>query len=91
MKTVINIKADKDVKEAAVRTAAAMGIPLSTVINAFLKKFINEQSVTFIAPLIPSKGLAKVLNQADKDIKKGKNMSPLFTNMEKMDKYLANL
>lgn len=91
MKTVINIKADREVKEQAVRTAADMGIPLSTVINAFLKKFISEQSVTFVAPLSPSKSLQKILKQADRDMKKGKDLSPLFVSTEKMDRYLASL
>jgi addiction module RelB/DinJ family antitoxin len=91
MKTIINIKADKEVKEQAVQTAKKMGLPLSTVINAFLKKFIADQSVTFVAPLKPSRQLLKTLKQAEKDIRKGKNLSPLFTNMDKMDKYLANL
>ncbi len=91
MKTLINIKADKDVKEAAARTAEAMGIPLSTIINAFLKKFISDQQVTFTAPLQPSRALLKTLKRADADIKKGRNLSPLFVDAKKMDKYLANL
>lgn len=91
MKTLINIKADKEVKAAAVKTAEMLGIPLSTVINAFLKKFIADQSVTFSAPAKPSKVLQKILKQSDKDLASGKNLSPLFVNMEKMDKYLANL
>lgn len=91
MKTVINIKADREVKEGAVKTAKMIGLPLSTVINAFLKKFIADQSVTFDAPAQPSRNLQKLIRQAENDIKKGRNLSPLFTNMEKMDRYLANL
>ena len=91
MKTLINIKADKEVKEAAVKTAEMMGLPLSTIINAFLKKFIADQSVTFNAPAKPSRALEKILKQTDKDLLEGKNLSPLFVNMEKMDKYLAGL
>ncbi len=91
MKTIINIKADKEVKEQAVQTAKDMGLPLSTIVNAFLKKFITDQSITFTAPLKPSKRLAKILKQADKDIKAGRNLSPLFVNTKKMDDYLARL
>lgn len=91
MKTLINIKADKEVKEAAVKLAELIGLPLSTIINAFLRKFISEQSVTFSAPYKPSKNLQKVIKQTEKDLKKGNNLSPLFVNMEKMDRYLANL
>ena len=92
MKTIINIKADKEVKTQAMQTAERMGLPLSTVINAFLKKFIADQSVTFNAPLSPSRNLQKILKHGEKSLQKGsKNLSPLFVNMSKMDKYLANL
>ncbi len=91
MKTIINIKADPEVKAQAVETAERMGLPLSTIINAFLKKFIADQSVTFNAPLYPSRSLQKILKQGDKKLLKGKDLSPLFVNMNKMDKYLANL
>lgn len=64
---------------------------MTTIINAFLKKFISDQSVTFEALLRPSKRLAKILKQADKDIKAGRNLSPLFVSLKKMDEYLAHL
>jgi addiction module RelB/DinJ family antitoxin len=82
MKTVINIKADKDVKEQAVRTARDMGIPLSTVINAMLKRFVDEKTVTLVAPFRPSKRLEKVLQRVDRDIKTGRNLSRVFTTAE---------
>jgi addiction module RelB/DinJ family antitoxin len=91
MKTIINIKADKEVKDQAVATAREMGVPLSVVVNSFLKKFIADKSFTLTASLTPSKKLAKVLKQAQKDIRNGANMSPLFTDMEKMDRYLAGI
>ncbi len=91
MKTVINIKVDRDIKDHAFEVAKSMSLPLSTIINAFLKKFIADQSITFTAPLKPSKRLERILKQAEKDIQTGINMSPLFINTRKMDKYLANL
>ena len=81
MKTVINIKADKVIKDQAVETAREMGLPLSTVINAFLKSFIADKTITFTAPYKPSKALEKILRKADKDIKAGRNLSPVFTNV----------
>lgn len=88
MKTVINIKADKDIKEEAFKVAKEMGLPLSTIVNAFLKQFIRDRQVTFEAPLVPTKKLAKILEQADKDIKAGKNLSPGFTSTEEMIAWL---
>ncbi len=88
MKTVINIKADKEIKEAAVKLAKEMGLPLSTIVNAFLKQFINERSVTFEAPLVPNAKTAALIRQADKDIAAGKNMSPEFDNVDDFINYL---
>ncbi len=68
-----------------------MGLPLSTVVNAFLRQFIAERSVTFAVPLAPSKNLERILIQADKDIRNKRNLSPIFTDTGKMDKYLDNL
>jgi addiction module RelB/DinJ family antitoxin len=47
MKATINIKADKEVKENAQELAEDLGVPLSVVINAFLKEFIRNRSFSF--------------------------------------------
>ncbi len=82
MKTIINIKADKEVKEQAVQTAQDMGLPLSTIINAFLKQFILDKSVVFTAPFRPTKALERRLKKADNDIKAGRNLSRVFTSAD---------
>ena len=46
MKTVLNVKTDKDVKEKAQALAKHMGIPLSTIVNAHLKAFIASGEFT---------------------------------------------
>ncbi|MDP3962547.1 MAG: type II toxin-antitoxin system RelB/DinJ family antitoxin [bacterium] len=91
MKTILNIKVDKEVKEQAFEVARDMGVPLSTLTNAFLKRLITERTATFTAPLIPSKKLIRILEQANKDIKKGINLSPVFTDVKDMDAYLRRL
>ncbi len=88
MKTILNIKVDKEVKEEAFKVAEEMGVPLSTLANAMLKKLIQERSVTFVAPLRPSKKLMKILRQGEKDLKEGKNLSPAFADMEEMNVYM---
>ena len=90
MKTVINIKADKDVKEKASRTAKQMGLPLSTIMNAFLKQFIEQKSVTFSVPLRPTKWLQKILLEAEEDWKKGKNIEGPFYTAEEFMKGLKS-
>jgi addiction module RelB/DinJ family antitoxin len=90
MKTLINIKADKNVKEEAVKTATAMGLPLSTVVNAFLKQFISQQSITFTIPIKPTKWLQKILMDADKDFREDKNIAGPFHAAKDMTKSLRS-
>ena len=91
MKTVLNVKIDKDIKEEAYATAREMGLPLSIVVGNLLKRFIDAKELRFDAPLKPSKRLIKALKEGEKNLRDGKNLSPLFTDMKKMDRYLMNL
>lgn len=87
-KTVINIKADKDVKEKAKKIAKELGIPLSTVINAYLKEFIRNREVRLSLEPRLRPEIEKLLLKANEDFKKRKNISPAFSSMEEAIKYL---
>jgi addiction module RelB/DinJ family antitoxin len=90
MKTIINIKVDREVKDQIVEIAKEMGVPLSTIANAFFKKLIKERSFTITAPLVPTKELEKILIKARKNIREGKNLSPSFTDADSIMKYLQS-
>lgn len=49
MNTILNIKTDKVLKLKAKKVAEKIGVPLSTVVNSFLKQFVRDQEVTFSA------------------------------------------
>ncbi len=88
MKTLINIRADVEVKREAQIVARNLGIPLSTLVNAYLKQFCSEQKVSFSVPLRPNKKTTNLLRQASEDYSKGKNISPVFSKAYDMDTYL---
>ncbi len=88
MKTLISIKADVDVKRRAQKAAKELGLPLSTIVNAYLKQFGREQRVNFAVPLRPNKKTAELLRRVSKDFRNGKNISPAFSTAEEMDEYL---
>lgn len=88
MKTIINIKADKDVKERAQKVAKELGVPLSTIINAYLKDFIRNRSVNLsLAPRM-SRQLESLIGRVEKDIAAGKNVSGPFSSA---DEFIAHL
>ncbi len=87
-KTVLNVKIDKGLKVKAQRLAHDFGVPLSIIVNAQLKQFVREKRLTLGEPLTMSPELERALGPIDRDIKKGRNMSKGFTDVEKMIEYL---
>ncbi len=71
-KTLLTIKTDKTMKEAAQNVAEEIGVPLSTVVNAFLKQFVRDKEVSFSASYKPSAYLRKVIEDSEKELAEGK-------------------
>ena len=91
MKTVINIKADREVKIGAQKLAKQLGLSLSAVVNAYLKQFIRTKAVNFsVAPQM-SPELEKLLGKVEYDIVRGKNLSSAINSKEDIDKYFNSL
>jgi len=90
MKTVLNVKMGSAMKRDLVKNAKEIGLPVSTVVSNLVERFNEEKQLTFQAPLKPSKRLIASIRQGMKDMQAG-NMSPLFVNMNKMDRYLRSL
>lgn len=86
----MSIKTDREIKEEAQKLAKRLGFPLGTIINAFLRQFIREKTVIFsMEPTYRmSKFLERELKKVEKDIKKGKNMSPPLRNADEIIEYL---
>ena len=76
MKTMLNIKIDKDVKESAQRTAEAMGIPLGTIANILLRQFAREKEIHVSLSYKPSEYLKQSLKEAEEEYKSGKILGP---------------
>lgn len=91
MKTVLNVKTDTDVKKKAQKLAKDLGVPLSTIVNAMLKQFIEEQKITLRKPLKPSKKLEKILAEIEEDRKHGRNFDGPFHSPEEVQEYLDSL
>ncbi len=100
MKTMINIKADRDIKIKAQKVAKKLGMPLSTVINAYLRDFVRTETVHFslrdTLPLGKPEGVLKPavkrrLDRIHKDIVAGRNLAGPFHSADEMDTYLMSL
>ena len=85
---MLAVKTDAKLKKRAQQVAKELGLPLGTIINRYLQVFTEEQRVVFERPEIPNAKTAKILRQAERDIKAGKNLSPVFATAEEMDAWL---
>lgn len=75
--TILNFKTDKKLKANAQKVAEELGVPLSTIMNAFLKQFIRTRTVTFSADEYrPTPYLERVLEEAQKEYSAGKYVGP---------------
>ncbi len=88
MKTQIIIKADKEIKTQAQKTAKDLGLPLSTLINAYLKQLIATKEAHFYAWPKMTPKLEKTVARVRKDAETGRNLSPIFSDTKEMLDYL---
>ena len=91
MKTVINIKTNKEIKENAQKIAKDIGLSLSDVINASLRNFIRTREVYFSAIPRMTPEFERLVGKIEEDIKEKKNLSQSFSSPEKINDYLDNL
>ena len=87
-KITLNIKADRDVKQKAQKVARDLGMPLSTIINAYLNQFIRTKEVHFYAEGTLRPSVKRRLDRLQKEAMAGKNLSPAFSSAEEAIRYL---
>ena len=70
--TILNVKTDKKLKAEAKKVSEELGVPLSTVINAFLKQFVRDREITFSAnKLRPTPYLIECIEEARREYEAG--------------------
>lgn len=76
-------KTDKKLKTAAQKTAHAMGIPFSAVLNRLMYNFVEKQEISFSAETYnPTPYLRRILEQGEKNLAEGKVKT--FSSVEEM-------
>ena len=66
-KTLLNVKTDRKLKRDAQKVAQELGLPLGTIINAYLKELIREKRVVFSEPPAPNVRTQKLLRRIVRD------------------------
>lgn len=90
-KTVINIKAEREVKANAQRLADELGLSLSDVVNASLRNFIRTREVRFSSVPEMTPELERLLGTIEQDIKSKKGLSRAMTTKKEVFDRLHSL
>jgi addiction module RelB/DinJ family antitoxin len=90
MKTVLNVKTDKEVKERAQALAKHLGVPLSVVVNSYLKEFVRSGEFTLSSEPKLKPAVAKRIEKAITETKQGINLSPTFTSVDDAVEWLQS-
>jgi len=88
MKTILNVKTEKMLKKRAKKVARQLGLSLSDVVNESLRQMVKNREVRFSAIPKMTPELEVLLGKVDEDIKRDRNISPIFASAKKMDEYL---
>lgn len=91
MKTIINIKTDREVKQNVQRLAKELGLSLSDVVNASLRNFIRTREVYISAIPRMTPEFERLLGTIERDLKEKKRLSPAFSSFEEAENYLGSL
>ena len=94
MTTQVIFKIDNKLKKAAQTKAKREGISLADLYKSATKSYIDgtlNVGLVYYGVLTPNAKTGRLLMKARKDIKSGKNLSPLFKSSVEMDTYLDNL
>jgi len=77
-KTLLTVKTDKSLKNAAQKTAAELGFSLGTLVNAFLRQFVRSKEINLsIGEYIPNKKLVASLRKGEKEYAEGRLPKPM--------------
>mgnify|MGYP001596503012 FL=1 len=92
MTTQVIFKIDKKLKNKAMQKAQNEGIPFASILKLATKAFVENQfNVGLVTREEFNSHTRKIVSRELKDIEKGKNMSPGFSNAKDAIAYLKNL
>ena len=88
MNTTITIKTEKKLRDRAKQTAAKLGVPLTTVMNAMLRQFVRDRSITIsLEPRVRPEKLAE-LEKISEEMDRGEGITGRYRNMKDLTAHM---
>lgn len=85
--TVMSVKAKKDLKAKAQAVAGQYGIPLGTLLNAYMHQLVLTGQVYFPAVEVATPQVEKIIAEAEEDIRAGR----VSKSFDTVDDFIADL
>ncbi len=86
MQAILNIKTQKELKEKAQSLASELGVPLTTVVNSYLRQFIRERKLVLeMEPRVKDSLMDKWHKIS---LEAGRDVSKKFTKADDLITYL---
>ncbi len=85
---LLSIKTDEQTKRELKNFAAELGVSSTAFVNMVIKQALRDRRVVLSTSLEPTPYLEKIIQKADADIKTGKNVSKIYSNV---DDFLGDL
>lgn len=87
MKTVISVKVDEGVKEAAKEIAKSSGLSVSSLVNSYLKQVVATRRIEIFVPEQMTPKLEGLIAEVEKEREAGEPVGPFST----VDEFIADL
>ena len=72
MHTVISVKVDQEVKDAAAELAKSVGLTLSALINSYLRHLVATRRIELFAPEPMTPKLERLIAEVERELESGK-------------------
>jgi addiction module RelB/DinJ family antitoxin len=83
MHTVISVKVDKDVKDAAREVAQSAGLTLSSLVNAYLRQVVATRRIELYAPEQMTPKLEELIADVEAEVAAG-GVSKVHNNVDEL-------
>lgn len=91
MNTTITIKTEKKLRDKAKRTAKELGIPLTTAMNAMLRQFVRDRSITVsLEPKIRPEKLAE-WEKISEEMDRSEGITGRFSNIKDLTAHMNRM
>lgn len=84
MNTTILLKTDKELKNEASRVAKELGVPLTTVMNAYLRQFVRDRRISLSVEPMPNKVKLALWESISKEMDKEMKTAKRYTNADEL-------